>query len=74
MVINLIIHQFVNLGTKNNNILNSELFLKNCIQHFLHSFKVEKDKIILKIFDQKENNFTFKYKKINSRYKFSSIN
>ena len=47
------------LRDKNDNILNSELFLKNCIHGFLHSFKVEKNKIILKIFDQKENNFTF---------------
>ena len=47
------------LRDKNNNILNSELFLKNCIHGFLHSFKVEENKIILKIFDQKENNFTF---------------
>ncbi|MBD1147248.1 hypothetical protein IDH28_00270 [Pelagibacterales bacterium SAG-MED31] len=47
------------LRDKDNNILNSKKFLKNCISGYLYSFKVEKDKIVTQIFNEKENKFTF---------------
>ena len=40
-------------------ILNSKFLFNNCINGFLHSFKVEKNKIITKIFNAKDNKFIF---------------
>jgi len=44
---------------KDNNILDSRSFIKNCIYGFLYSFEIKKDKIILKIINEENGKFDY---------------
>ena len=51
--------QIRQLRDNNGRILNSQFFFNNYINGFLHSFKFKKDKIIVKIFSEKDDSFFF---------------